>query len=172
MNIKTIVSNINSILKNANVKQKVEEDEISKDIYSIDIPTTYLNTDTIDKIVRVCEKYKAYDTHTVHKNKLRVIFAFKKQNESMIKNFDQFVNENYYIKTPANQHETKTQKIIYPVNEYEIGERVQVSIYADNKRKGETGYIATPEKFVENSVCIEFQDGKKDYFLTTEINRI
>lgn len=99
----------------------------------------------------------------------------------MIKNFATFVNEKYgneegygngnaYIRN--DRSETKTQKLIYPVNEYEIGERVQVSIYADHKRKGETGYIVAPDKVTEGKICIEFKDGKKDYFLTTEINRV
>lgn len=94
----------------------------------------------------------------------------------MIKDFNKFVNENYYIRTDADHSETKTQKIIYPVNEYEIGERVQVSIYAeDKKRAGQIGFIVAPDKVTESvvgKVCIEFRDGKKDYFSTTDINRI
>lgn len=100
----------------------------------------------------------------------------------MLKDFKKFVNEKYgneevygngnaYIRT--DRSETKTQKIIYPVNEYEIGEKVQVSQYAkDTKRAGEIGFIVAPDKITEGKVCVEFKDGKKDYFLTTEINRI
>lgn len=91
----------------------------------------------------------------------------------MIKDFDKFVNENYYIRTDADRDETKTQKIIFPVNEYEVGEKIQVSIYSDHKRKGEIGFIATPNKITEEKqVCVEFKDGKKDYFSTNEINRV
>lgn len=90
----------------------------------------------------------------------------------MLKNFDKFVNENYYI---PGKSERPTQKIIFPVDEYEIGERVQVSVYAENKRAGEVGCICTPTKLSkenEGKVCVAFKDGKEDYFSTTEINRI
>lgn len=91
----------------------------------------------------------------------------------MIKDFTTFVNENYYIRTDADRDETKTQKIIYPVNEYEIGERVQVSVYAkDTEHAGKIGFIAKPKKLMEGKVYVEFKDGKSDYFATTDINRI
>lgn len=88
----------------------------------------------------------------------------------MLKKFDEFVNENYY--TPG-KSENKTQKIIFPVNEYEIGEKVQVSIYSEHKRAGEIGEIVPSTKFTEKQeVCISFKDGKEDMLAITDISRI
>jgi hypothetical protein len=87
-----------------------------------------------------------------------------------LKSFDKFVNENYY--TPG-KSEQKTQKIIFPVDEYEIGEKVQVSIYSEHKRKGEIGEIIPTTKFTEDKeVNILFKDGKDDMLAITDISRV
>jgi len=178
-----ICANLTSILRQNGIAYRCEEDEIASNVFSIDIDLDQVDVNTAEKLIRVAEKYKGFKDHTTVGKNLRLIFDLNINEKHMIiTKFEKFVNEkfgneevwgngNAYIRT--DRSETKTQKIVYPVNEYEIGERVQVSIYAkDKKRAGETGIIVKPTKLMEGQVCIEFKDGKKDYFLTTEINRI
>ncbi len=88
----------------------------------------------------------------------------------MLKKFDEFVNENYYA---PGKSEGKTQKIIFPDNEYEVGEKVKVSIYSEHKRAGEVGEVIPTTKFSEKKeVCIMFNDGKDDMLSITDISRI
>lgn len=63
--------------------------------------------------------------------------------------------------------------ITYPHNEYKIGEKVKVSIYAD-KHAEKCGIIGPPKKITKDAdtVFIAFDDGSSDYVPITSINRI
>ena len=87
----------------------------------------------------------------------------------------EYTNENYYIPAAEGVPHLKGVdfKIKYPHNEYTIGEKVQVSIYASHY-PGKKGIISPPDKLGKklDTVKIDFDDGKSDYIPITHINRI
>lgn len=94
-----------------------------------------------------------------------------------IKKFEEYEvnNENLYLPDAEGVPvlTDTSAPIKYPHNEYKIGEKVQVSVYAD-KHGEKIGIIGVPTKMKKDidSVLINFDDGSSDYVPMTSINRI
>ena len=94
-----------------------------------------------------------------------------------IKKFEDFEvnNENLYLPDAEGMPvlTDTSSPIKYPHNEYKIGEKVQVSVYAD-KHAEKCGIIGPPNKMKKDvdSVLIDFDDGSSDYVPMTSISRI
>jgi hypothetical protein len=103
--IKSIIANLKSVARKENdILVKIDSDEISKNVYKIDIDIKNVKMFTVEKIIKMAKKYKEYKSHEfvsklqtaeeikakADKNKLRFIFKDKAANESLLMSFERF----------------------------------------------------------------------------------
>lgn len=94
--IDRICSNLTSVLRKANVKHKCVAEDVSKNVFSIDIPIEDVDQETIDKLIRIAEKYKSFKRQTTigkkeTSRKLRLLFDTElKESFKFLKTFEAF----------------------------------------------------------------------------------